>query len=197
MNAGRHRNFDKDIALDKAMEVFWKNGYAGTSLTHLTDAMGINKPSLYSTFGNKEALYKSSLERYVQKHGIIHATHLSSANTSVQKKIQGYLMSIAEMLTTPSLPGGCFVCVSTCEMVGSGLPSDALQTIGEINELTKSSLVEFFNAEKQRGNVTSKHSATVMANYVLSQQFGLSVMARNGATLNELNDIIKFFVSKF
>ena len=56
MKAGRHRVFDKDIALEQAMEVFWTNGFPGTSLSDLTTAMGINKPSLYSAFGNKEEL---------------------------------------------------------------------------------------------------------------------------------------------
>lgn len=197
MKAGRHRGFDKDIALEQAMEVFWTNGYPGTSLSDLTTAMGINKPSLYSAFGNKEELFKSTLERYVQKHGVIHDKHLHSANKCLSERVQCYLASTAQMITDPKLPGGCFVCISTSEVGGTCIPEDALQTIFKINEITKSSLTAFFKSEIAAGNVTSERSPTMMANYILSLQFGLAVMARNGAKLAELNEVIKFSTEQF
>ena len=196
MKAGRHRTFDKDTALDQAMQVFWVNGYPGTSLADLTHAMGINKPSLYSAFGNKEKLYKSALERYVQKHGVIHAKHLGVANKSLNERLQCYLTSIAKMLTDPALPGGCFICMSTSEVGGTCIPATALQTISNINELTKSSLTEFFTNEIALGNLASERSPAMMANYILSLQFGLSVMARNGTKLAELNEIIELSTEK-
>ena len=62
---GRPRVFDMDEALDKALEIFWKRGYEGASITELTETLGINKPSLYAAFGNKEELFKKALSRYV------------------------------------------------------------------------------------------------------------------------------------
>ena len=67
MAGGRPRAFDVDEALDRALEVFWRQGYEGTALSDLTAAMGINRPSLYATFGNKEALFRQVLDRYA--HG--------------------------------------------------------------------------------------------------------------------------------
>jgi len=197
MKAGRHRTFDKDVALDKAMEVFWTNGYPGTTLSDLTHAMGINKPSLYSAFGNKEELFKYSLDMYVRKYGMTHARHLFTADKCLRERIQAYLLSIAEMVTDPNLPGGCFVCICTCEVGGTFLPSGALQAIGNINDLTKSSLEEFFNAEKSQGNINSEHLPELMADYLLTLQFGLAVMAKNGAELEALNSIIEHSVSMF
>jgi len=197
MKAGRHRTFDKDIALDKAMEVFWKNGYPGTSLTDLTHAMGINKPSLYSAFGNKEALFKTALDRYVQKYGMVHAKHLFAADTRLSGRIQNYLISIAKMLTDPKLPGGCLVCKSTCELDSTCLPSGALQAISKTNDLTTSTFIQFFTAEKTAGNIRHNRSPQMMANYLLTLQFGLAVMAKNGAEFEELYGIIKHSVSQF
>ena len=65
MPGGRPRAFDPDAALDRALEVFWRQGYEGTALTDLTAAMGISKPSLYAAFGNKEELFAAVIDRYI------------------------------------------------------------------------------------------------------------------------------------
>ncbi len=62
--SGRTRQFDVDEALDRALEVFWARGYEGATLPELTRAMGINRPSLYAAFGNKEQLFHKALDRY-------------------------------------------------------------------------------------------------------------------------------------
>src|SRR3954463_3624794 len=63
---GRPRKFDADQALDAALAVFWRKGYEGASLPDLTEAMGINRPSLYAAFGNKEELFRRAVDRYVE-----------------------------------------------------------------------------------------------------------------------------------
>ncbi|MCE0540845.1 TetR/AcrR family transcriptional regulator, partial [Kineosporia rhizophila] len=63
---GRPRGFDADQALDRAVEVFWRHGYDGTSLSDLTSAMGINRPSLYAAYGNKEQLFHRAVARYAE-----------------------------------------------------------------------------------------------------------------------------------
>src|SRR5919204_2338880 len=69
MPGGRPRSFDADTALDRALDVFWRHGYEGTSLADLTAAIGINKPSLYAAFGNKEELFGKVLTRYLDGPG--------------------------------------------------------------------------------------------------------------------------------
>src|ERR1041384_1088527 len=61
---GRPRAYEPDQALARAMDAFWEGGYAGTSLDTLADKMGMNRPSLYAAFGDKEQLYLKALERY-------------------------------------------------------------------------------------------------------------------------------------
>ena len=66
MPSGRTRQFEVDEALDRALEVFWARGYEGATLPELTQAMGINRPSLYAAFGNKQSLFRKAMERYEQ-----------------------------------------------------------------------------------------------------------------------------------
>jgi len=195
MNAGRHRSFDMEVALDNAMQVFWTNGYPGTSLADLTRAMGINKSSMYTAFGNKEALFKSALDRYVEKYGLLHSEQLFIENRRLPKRIENYLTSIAKMVTDKNLPSGCLMCISTCEAAGTCLPSTALHAVNKINEVTKSSFIKFFKAEKAAGNITSKNTPAMMANYLMTLQYGLAVMGRNGASLKELVSVIDFSIS--
>jgi len=197
MGAGRQREFDKEDALDRAMELFWRDGYNGTSLSDLTAIMGINKPSLYAAFGNKEALFISALNQYVKKHGTPHVSQLFVPNAHLKKRLQNYLKSLAKMLTDPTLPGGCFMTTSTCEARGHCLPSNALRTITEINDATTNALVGFFEKEAQQGHLSTTSSPEVLANTLLTLQFGLAVMARNGIKRNVLDKIIDHSISIF
>jgi len=197
MGTGRQREFDKDHALDNAMELFWRDGYNGTSLSDLTTVMGINKPSLYAAFGNKETLFISALNQYVHKHGSPHFNLLQTPNANLQQRLQDYLKSIAKMVTDPKLPGGCFVTTSTCETRSHCLPSDALRAITKINEATTKAFINFFSNEEQQGNLTSTSSPDVLANTLLTLQYGLAVMARNGIKKNALDKIIEHSISLF
>src|SRR5260221_8772687 len=81
MPSGRTRQFDVDEALDQALEVFWARGYEGATLPELTRAMGINRPSLYAAFGNKEQLFRKALDRY--QTGDRKSTRLNSSHTVI------------------------------------------------------------------------------------------------------------------
>jgi len=197
MTAGRHRSFDKDKTLDKAMLVFWKNGYSGTSLTDLTNAMGINKSSLYTAFGNKEALFNQSIGFYLTKHGEIHSAELFKVALSLKDRVKSYLLSIAQMITNPALPKGCLICNSTSEIAGSCLPHSAISNINGINTLTLLTLTEFFEEEQRLGNLQNEKSAKAVANYLLTLQFGLAVSARNGSNLEDIKEIINVSLNLF
>lgn len=197
MSAGRQRSFNKEDALTKAMEVFWRNGYSGTSLSDLTEAMGINKPSLYAAFGNKEQLYVSALNEYVLKFGVPHFDKLLAPNLSLKQRVRAYLDSVAKMVTDPKLPGGCFVTSSTCEAGSDCIPSDALRTVTKINETTTNAFVNFFKDEQTKGNISSTSSSEVLADFLLAMQFGLAVMARNEIKQDRLEQVINHSLSNF
>jgi AcrR family transcriptional regulator len=196
MTAGRHRSFDKNNALEKAMLVFWQNGYPGTSLTDLTNAMGINKSSLYAAFGNKEELFNQAIEFYLNKHGVIHSVELLKADKSLKNRVRDYLFSIANMLTAPDLPKGCFICHSTSEVAGTCIPESSVANINAINQQTIVTLTAFFEREQQIGNLSNDVSPNTLANYLLTQQFGLAISARNGSALQELKAVINFSIGQ-
>jgi AcrR family transcriptional regulator len=102
---GRPRTFDVDAALDRAVEVFWQRGYEGASLTDLTEAMGINRPSMYAAFGNKEELFRRAVGRYAE-------VDMAYARDALEQPtayavIETFLRTNVEALTRPDRPAGC------------------------------------------------------------------------------------------
>src|SRR3954463_10083608 len=104
---GRPRSFDVDRALEAALAVFWRKGFEGTSLPDLTEAMGINRPSLYAAFGNKEALFRKALDRYAQGPAqyVNEALNAPTARQVVQQLLDG----VIEMATDKRNPRGCLM----------------------------------------------------------------------------------------
>ncbi|MFJ5488411.1 TetR/AcrR family transcriptional regulator, partial [Hansschlegelia beijingensis] len=119
---GRPKEFDVDEALCAALQVFWRHGYEGASLTELTEAMGITRPSLYATYGNKEELFRKVLDRYEQNHMcfVAHALAEPSVRSTIEKLLKGY----ADVLTDPMHPPGC---LGVNSAVCGGEGSDAIR----------------------------------------------------------------------
>jgi AcrR family transcriptional regulator len=159
--------------------------------------MGINKPSLYAAFGNKEDLFVSAIEQYVNEYGVPHFEKLISPGVDFKERMTVYLESIAKMISDSKLPGGCFVTASTCEAGSDCLPEDAVHTILKINATSTKAFVCFFSDEQAKGNVASTVSPAVLADCLLTLQFGLAVMARNGTSRHRLKQIIGQIVSCF
>src|ERR1700682_5422195 len=88
---GRPRSFDIDGALDRALRVFWRKGYEGASLSDLTRAVGVNRPSLYAAFGDKEALFRKALDRYLNGPAAYHRHALQepTARAVVARLLRG------------------------------------------------------------------------------------------------------------
>src|ERR1017187_8644631 len=102
---GRPRAFHVEKALDQAMHLFWRKGFLGTSLSDLTEAMGINRPSLYAAFGNKESLFRRAVERYF----LGPATYLQDAlkEPTARAVVERLLQGVADLVTVPKYPRTC------------------------------------------------------------------------------------------
>ncbi len=105
MAIGRPRAFDADQALDRALEVFWRKGYEGATLCDLTGAMGINPPSLYAAFGNKEGLFREVLDRYWRLRTAFWDEALAAP--TARRVAEILLRGTAKFLSDPCHPRGC------------------------------------------------------------------------------------------
>ena len=104
---GRPREFDRDAALEAAMLLFWRKGFATTSMNDLCDAMGIRSPSLYAAFGSKEALYLEAVEHYVQTIGPPVWDKLAEGTTA-RAGVENLLLAATETCRNPrATPAGC------------------------------------------------------------------------------------------
>ena len=104
---GRPRSFDIDRALDRALQVFWRKGYEGTSLSDLTKAVGVNRPSLYAAFGDKETLFRKALDRYLD--GPAAYTQEALKESTARAVIERLLRGAADLNAAPRNPGGCLM----------------------------------------------------------------------------------------
>ena len=185
MIMGRPRAFDMDQALDQALHVFWEKGYEGTSITDLTEAMGINPPSLYAAFGNKETLFKKALNRYEARRDEIFEE--AFAAPTAREAIERLLESVAERLSGKDGPSGCLMvqaalCGSEeCDSVRKDLAARRAQ--GEI--LIRKRL----ERGKKEGDLLKDADLVDLARYLATVMQGMAVQAAGGASRKELRAI--------
>lgn len=184
---GRPRAFDVDAALGRAMEVFWREGYEGASLADLTRAMGINRPSLYATFGNKEALFRKAMDRYAEGPG----SHVQDALTEPTARgvAERFLNGTADMVTCPNSPAGCMAvqgalaCSAAAESVRQELI--ARRIAGE------NGLRERLERAKAEGDLPSDSDPAELARFLTAVSQGMAVEATSGATREELEGVVR------
>lgn len=107
----RQREFDEEKALDDAMVLFWEKGYRATTLSDLTAKMGIQRPSLYSAFGDKEELFEAALRKYTKQHAARIRTKLQN-NQSVKEAFHSLFTDVVEEEYRDGPSKGCF-CINT------------------------------------------------------------------------------------
>src|SRR5690606_29852379 len=120
---GRPKGFDQEIALQAALEVFWKKGYDAASLKDLTVAMGINAPSLYLSFGDKHSLYLKTIEAYVSDHACAPLVAFE-AEADIHRAVQAFYFAVIEDATANTNGAtGCYLssCVATTSGVVDGV----------------------------------------------------------------------------
>ncbi|GGE03588.1 TetR family transcriptional regulator [Aureimonas endophytica] len=184
---GRPRAFDRDAALAKAVRLFWTRGFEATSITDLTAELGIGAPSLYAAFGSKEALYAEALQRYARDNEAYVWAEFGAAATA-REAVRSLLSNSAAALTgcVADLPRGCMV---TLSQVGS----EGHEALGELvraaRAVTLERLLARLETASAAGEIPAAADRRALARYVQTIQVGMSILARDGATGDELQAV--------
>ncbi|CAB3865348.1 TetR/AcrR family transcriptional regulator [Achromobacter denitrificans] len=184
---GRPRAFDRDTALLAAMRTFWTQGYEGTSVQDLAAAMGVNKPSLYATFGCKEEIFREAVELYDRVEGKATSQSLKKAGTA-REAVESMLRSNARAYVVEEGPRGCMIVLSSLlgapenESVRAFLADNRLQGEATLRERLAQGIAE--------GDLAASADLDQLAAFYTTVLEGLSIQARDGASIEKLNIII-------
>ncbi|WP_047170303.1 TetR/AcrR family transcriptional regulator [Novosphingobium sp. Rr 2-17] len=187
---GRPREFDPDQALAAALRVFWKRGYEGASLSELTEAMGITKPSLYACFGNKEALFKKALDLYERDKLAYVGTALEapSARGVVERLLRGALATHCGS----SDPHGCLGVIST---LSGSMEADSIRDhVIARRKSSEVALVARLEKAKAEGDLPQGTDAVALAGCLSTMLGGLSIKAQSGTSRQDLEHAVDAFL---
>lgn len=189
---GRHREFDVGEALDKAMKVFWLKGYDGASITDLTEAMGINAPSLYAAFGSKQGLFTAVLGNYDAAREKVVTNIL--AEPTAKEVAARYLSALADYATDKRHPPGCLLIKAGLSCPGD----DAIATqLARHKASMEVALRQRFERAKREGDLPREANPTALMRYLLAVGSGLCVQAAGGAGRDELRAIAELALAGF
>jgi AcrR family transcriptional regulator len=185
---GRPRSFDLDQALDKAMHLFAEQGYDGTSLGQLTDAIGIPPPSLYAAFGSKDDLFKASLDHYRMRCGAPIAEAFQRALTA-REAIEALLLQSVEVFYQPGGIRGCMVALAAVGISASH--QDLRDHAIALRQATETMLLQRIELGQTDGDVPLLADAAAMMNFYSTLQMGLSIKAHDGASKTDMIASVK------
>jgi len=183
----RPRAFDLDLATERALAVFWRKGYEGTTLDDLTEAMGINRPSLYAAFGNKEGAFFRALERYVEgpAAGVTAALQAKTAREVVRRILCFY----ADAAGRTENPRGCLLVQGALACSDNSRSIRAALT--EKRHFAEAALVERLERAKLEGDLSIEGQPADLARYVWTLCHGMAVQATGGATREQLRRVVQ------
>lgn len=184
---GRPREFCVDEALAAALRVFWSKGYEGASLTDLTEAMGITRPSLYAAFGNKESLFRKTLDLYEREKldYVAKALAAPTAREVAERLMRGGL----ENQTRSCDPRGCLGVISS---IACGTEAESIRAeVLARGASSRLKLVERMNRAREEGDLPDHVDPEALTRYLYAILQGMAVQAGAGASREELEALIE------
>jgi AcrR family transcriptional regulator len=184
---GRPRAFSEAAALDAAVRIFWEKGYEGASLDDLTLAMGINRSSLYSTFGDKETLFRRVIVHY--SAGPLASLWEGLRQPTARAVVEALLRSLVKFLADPSHPQGCLTLQGGLAC-GSGAEA-AKRAMVDWRKNGLAQLQKRMQRAQREGDLAPDVNPKDLARYIMIVMNGLSVQAANGATKAEMTSAVQ------
>jgi AcrR family transcriptional regulator len=181
---GRQPTFDRDQALETALDLFWRHGYEAVSIADLTKAMGIAAASLYYAFGSKADLYREVLHRYGS--GRISSKEIANASSSYEAARQMLERGIAAV-TMPGKPLGCMV--SSGMLMTSAENADLAAELKAMRAASRKALERRIARDVKEDILPAATDAAALARFFATVLQGLSVQALDGATAEELRRV--------
>ena len=188
----RHKQFDQDDALQKAMEVFWSRGFEATSIQDLVANMGINRQSLYDTYGDKHALFLLALDRYREVEGR-RLIELLERPGSLKKSLRQLFREVVEKALCDRERRGCFMGNATSELAGR-CKETASRTSRNMATIEQAFYRALLRA-KQEGEIEGVCDSRAMARFFYCMLQGIVMMAKARQDRKALNDVVRVTLS--
>ncbi len=174
------------------MRLFWERGYEGTSIDELSTEMEINRPSLYGSFGSKEELFREAVRRYSLVEGEPIERAMSEARDT-RSAIEAFLRTNASAYSSESKPGGCMVVLSA--LAGTPESRNVRTFLSGMRKDDQVFLEKRIRAGQYAGDLDGDVDAEGLARFYITVLQGLSIQARDGATLEQMNAVISTAMS--
>ncbi|MED2791197.1 TetR/AcrR family transcriptional regulator [Bacillus wiedmannii] len=188
----RLREFDEEKALDAAMQLFWEKGYAATSLSDLTAKMEIQKPSLYSAFGDKEGLFEAALRRYTNLHAANIRTKLQNEQ-SVKEAIRTFFENMVEEEYKKEFSKGCF-CINT--MVELAPHNEKFEVLTREHQMYLAVIFqELITKGIRSGELQNDLNAKALAQTLVTSLIGLTVLMKSRPERSVIDNSVSIIVS--
>lgn len=186
MPKGRPREFCVDQALAAALRVFWSKGYEGASLSDLTEAMGITRPSLYAAFGNKEALFRKALDLYEREK--LEYMHSSLSAPTARGVAERLLNGAVELQLSSCDPKGCMGVINS---VACGAEAESIRAeVLARGAKAKQALTARFERARAEGDLPADTDPAALTSYLVAILQGISMQGGAGATEAELRGLV-------
>ncbi|WP_339199587.1 TetR/AcrR family transcriptional regulator [Paenibacillus sp. FSL P4-0176] len=181
----RSKEFEVNEVLDKAMKIFWEQGYEKTSMSDLVEHMGIHRRSIYDTFDDKHSLFLQAMDRYRGKVSTTLLAEIKASKTAVEALHKIFEVMISEVEDTPS---GCLIVNSAVELGtrDSDVDTRSLDSFNEAEQMFE----QIIQWGQREGEFSSDHDAKEMAEYLHNISVGIRAMARTSTDKEKLNRII-------
>ena len=185
---GRPQSFDRTEALTQAMQLFWERGFEGTSFDELIAVMGISPSSFYNSFGSKERLYQEATETFVTVSAEWFLRELN-ADTDTRSAFHSVLLAATREFTKEGLPSGCMI-----SLQGTHLPpslNSVRDMMARYRQLGQAAMAARIQRGIERGDVPPDTNAETLAAFYSALSRGMAVMARDGASQEQLAAIVE------